>query len=139
MLAFGYHIAWSQALLAFPVLVLVCVSSFCFALFLGAMVGRHIRLRNFVLDITGTLFMAWCGVSVPISFWPRWIQVLTQAVPLTHGLAAIRGVLAHAPLRVVLSATALEGAVGAVWLAISPFLIDRVAESGRSDGSIELV
>jgi ABC-2 type transport system permease protein len=139
MLAFGYRIAWSQALLGFPVLVLICASSFCFALFLGAMVGRHIRLRNFVLDVTGTLFMAWCGVSVPISFWPTSIRVLVQAMPLTHGLTAIRGILTNAPAQLVLRETVLEGIVGVAWLTISLFLIDRVAESGRADGSIEFV
>jgi len=139
MLAFDYRAGWSQSLLVLPLLALVCLSSYCFALFLGAMVGRRIRLRNFVLDVTGTLFMAWCGVSVPVSFWPIWIRVLAQAIPLTHGLAAIRGVLADAPLRLVLHETLLEASVGAAWLAISLLLIDRVAESGRSDGSIEFV
>jgi len=83
--------------------------------------------------------MAWCGVSVPVSFWPSGIRVLAQAIPLTHGLAAIRGVLANAPPRLILRETVLEGTVGLAWLAISLLLIDRVAESGRSDGSIELV
>ncbi len=139
MLAFGYRPAWSQCLLVLPLVALVCLSSYCFALFLGAMVGRRIRLRNFVLDITGSLFMAGCGVSVPVSFWPSWVQVLARAVPLTHGLAAIRGILANAPLYLVLRETVLEGVVGVCWIAISLLLIDRVAEAGRSDGSIELV
>jgi ABC-2 type transport system permease protein len=139
MLVFDYRPALSQALRVLPLLGLVCLSSFCFALFLGAMVGRRIRLRNLVLDVSGTLFMAGCGVSVPVSFWPRWVQVFVQAVPLTHGLTAIRGILADAPPRVVLRETLLEALVGGAWLVISLFLIDRVAESGRSDGSIELV
>ncbi|MEI9948502.1 MAG: ABC transporter permease [Pseudomonadota bacterium] len=139
MLAFGYRPTLSQALLVLPLLVLVCISSYCFALFLGAMVGRRIRLRNLVLDVTGTLFMAWCGVSVPVSFWPGWIQFLVQMLPLSHGLTAIRGVLTDAPLRLVLRESVLETSVGAAWLAISLLLIDRVAESGRRDGSIELV
>jgi ABC-2 type transport system permease protein len=65
--------------------------------------------------------------------------VLAQALPLTHGLAAIRGILASASPRLILRETVLEGVVCAVWLAISLLLIDRVAESGRRDGSIELV
>ena len=139
MLAFGYSPAWSQCLLVLPLLALVCLSSYCFALVLGAMVGRRIRLRNLVLDVTGTLLMAWCGVSVPVSFWPGWVRVIARALPLTHGLAAIRGVLADAPVRLVLRETVLEATIGGAWLVISLLLIDRVAESGRSDGSLELV
>jgi ABC-2 type transport system permease protein len=139
MLAFGYRPPLLESLLALPLLLLVCASSFCFALFLGAMIGRHIRLRNLVLDVTGTLYMALCGVSVPVSFWPRWVQVLVQTVPLTHGLVAIRGVLNHAPVPLVLRAAGFEALVAAFWLAVSLLLIDRVAEAGRSDGSIEFV
>jgi ABC-2 type transport system permease protein len=136
MLAFDYRpplqIAFAPALI-----VLVCASSFCFALVMGALVGRHTRFRNLVLDVSGTLLMAFCGVSVPLSFWPLPIQALAQVLPLTHGLAATRGLLAGAPIRVVLGEVVLEAALGAGWLVIALALMDRMAERGRSDGSIE--
>jgi ABC-2 type transport system permease protein len=135
-LAFDYR---PPAQIAFaPVLiVLVCACSFCFALVMGALVGRHTRLRNLVLDVSGTLLMAFCGVSVPLSFWPLPIQALAQVLPLTHGLAATRALLAGAPAATVLMEAALEAAVGAGWLVLALVLLDRMAERGRSDGSIE--
>jgi len=138
-LAFGYRPPLAGALLVPPLVALVCMSTFGFALFLGSVIGRHIRLRNLVLDITGTLFVALCGVSVPVTFWPKPIQALVQVLPLTHGLAAIRGVLNLAPARYIVRESLFEALVAAVWLVVSLRMLDRIAESGRSDGSIEFV
>jgi ABC-2 type transport system permease protein len=135
-LAFGYRPPPQIALVP-ALILLVCASSFCFALVMGALVGRHTRFRNLVLDVSGTLLMAFCGVSVPLSFWPLPIRVLAQVLPLTHGLAATRALLAGAPATVVLSEAALEAVTGASWLVLALVLMDRMAERGRRDGSIE--
>jgi ABC-2 type transport system permease protein len=138
MLAFGYRPTAYGALAVLPLLALVCASAFGFALFMGAVIGRWVRLRNLALDVSGTLLMAFCGVSVPTSFWPAPLQAAVQFLPLTHGLLAIREVLGDAGMELVVQQAALEAAVGASWLVAALGLMQRMAERGRADGSIEL-
>lgn len=137
VLAFDYRPAGSAAWAAAPLLVVVCASAFCFALFLGALVGRRTRLRNLVLDAAGTMFLALCGASVPLSFWPAGIRALARFLPVTHGLSAIRALLDGGPAAYALRETALEALVGAGWLLLAVLLTERLAEAGRADGSIE--
>ncbi len=46
-----------------------------------------------VLLTTHDMVEAFCGVNVPVRFWPAIVHTVVQVVPLTHGLAAIRSVL----------------------------------------------
>lgn len=137
LVAFGYRPATPGAWLVPLVIVIICCSVYCFALFLGSLVSLNTKLRNPVLDISSTLFMAFCGVSVPVSFWPEPIAAIARLVPLTHGLAGVRALVTGAPLTVAARSVALELLVGAAWLVVSLLCMDRLAEAGRADGSIE--
>jgi len=52
---------------------------------------------------------------------------------------AIRGALGDAGWGAVLQQASLEAVVGASWLLAALALMQRMAERGRADGSIELV
>jgi ABC-2 type transport system permease protein len=134
--SFGVQPPTSAWLALPPLIALVCVSSYAFGTFLGALIGRFIQLPNVVLDLGGTLYLALCGVSVPVDFWPAPLPQLAQLLPVTHGLAAIRALFAGEP---TLVPAALELAVGGGWLLASMLVLDRLAEAGRADGSIELM
>jgi ABC-2 type transport system permease protein len=76
-----------------------------------------------------------------VSFWPGWVQAIAQAVPLTHGLAAVR-TLADAPggapvLGEVAGDLLRAGGIGAAWLLLAALLLERLAAAGRRSGSIE--
>ena len=81
--------------------------------------------------------MALCGVNVPVSVFPNWAQDLAAALPLTHGLRAVRGVLSGAPAGRVVGDAALEAAVGLCWFAVAAASFRWFAEGGRRDGSID--
>lgn len=138
-LAFDYRPVGAGAWLLPLVIVLVCTSSFCFALFMGALLSNRSRWRNMALDIAGMFLLAFCGVSVPTSFWPVPIQGLVQALPLTHGLAAARMLLDGGAPEQALLELGLELAVAAGWFSLGVFTMDRSFNGGRADGSIELV
>jgi ABC-2 type transport system permease protein len=138
ILAFGYRPASPWALLTIPLVVLVCASSFAFALFMGVLLSNRIKYRNLALDIGGTCMMAFCGAAVPVSFWPLWLQRLVQLLPMTHGLAAIRGLLEVGPGRETLLQAGLEAGVGFAWLSLALLSMSRLFDQGRADGSIEL-
>ncbi|RYZ10091.1 MAG: ABC transporter permease [Myxococcales bacterium] len=138
-LAFGFSPPPLPALAAFPLVVLVCASTFCFALFMGCLIGRWTRLRNLALDVSGTLLLAFCGATVPTSFWPAPVSAAAQLLPMTHGLSAIRAVLSGAGVGDMWWSAALELLVGAGWLAAALGTMQQLAERGREDGSIELI
>lgn len=134
---FGVALPWPRALLAVPLIAVVAASTYCFGTVLAAVVLRFMETRNVVLNVAYLTLMAVCGVGVPTAFWPRWIEVAAQGLPLTHGLLAIRALLDGADASVIWAGAGREMLVGAVWLAVSLLAFRHLAESGRRDGSIE--
>jgi ABC-2 type transport system permease protein len=134
---FDIEIGLMAAVVAVPLVVLTCVSVYCFDLLLGSLINRAPRTRNVVHNSVLTMLTALCGVSVPVAFWPGWLEVVANVLPLTHGLAAIRLVFDSGPLIGVAREAALEVVVGAGWLMASLFTMDRMANAGRADGTIE--
>jgi ABC-2 type transport system permease protein len=134
---FDIHVGIVGASLAIPLVVLTCASVYCFDLLLGSLINRAPRARNVVHNSALTALMAFCGVSVPVAFWPGWLEVVANLLPLTHGLAAIRVVFDGGPLTTVLRHAGLEVLVGAAWLTASLLTMDRMANAGRADGTIE--
>jgi ABC-2 type transport system permease protein len=138
LVVFGYRPALVGALLLPFVVLLVCGTTFCFALFMGALLSSRSRFRNMALDIGGMVMLAFCGVSVPVSYWPGWVQALAELLPLTHGLRATRVLLESGDLPRALPNLGLEALVGAGWLVIGLLTMDRLFNGGRADGSIDL-
>ena len=100
---------------------------------------RKSQLRNLLLSLMTTGVRAFCGVSVPIAFWPEHVQFIVKLLPITHGLQAIRLALDEASLAAILQAAALEIAVAMGWIIIAVLAMDRMADAGRKDGSIEFI
>lgn len=135
---FGYWPGtWAAVCLPF-VIALVCTSTYCFALFMGALLNNRSRWRNMALDVAGMVMMAICGVSVPVTFWPPLVQAIARTLPLTHGLAAVRLLFESGDPSEIVRLLALELAIGAAWLAVGLLTITRLFNGGRADGSIEL-
>ncbi len=136
---FDLSLPWPNTLLIIPLVVLTHVSTFCFAQFLGACVLRQSQLRNLVLGTVTMGIRAFCGVSVPIAFWPDPVEFIVRLLPITHGLQAIRLTIDQAPAGAILQAAALEAAVGLGWIVLAMLAMDRIADSGRANGSIEFI
>lgn len=133
--AFGIRWTPVSAVAAFGCLVLVAVTTYGFGLAIAAVVLAAPNLRNVVSNVVITLMMLVCGVMVPVSFWPAWVGVLARAVPLTHGLAAVRAVAAGDGGALGHCAAAL--AVGGAWYIVAALLLERLATRGRRTGSID--
>jgi ABC-2 type transport system permease protein len=134
---FSLPLPWPRVLLIVPLMLLVAVSSYMLALFLGGLVLRAMSTRNVVSNLATGTMMAIGGVAVPVSYYPEPVQWLAQVLPLTHGLQAIRDTLAGEGAATVLSNVALEALVGVGWLGAALLTFNHLAESGRRDGSIE--
>lgn len=116
--------------------VLVTVTTYFAATFLGGLVLRATSARRTVPQVARMVMLAFCGVNVPRSFFPDAVSWAAGFLPLTHGLEAVRQLLAGGPSATILGNVALEVLVGAGWLTLSLLTFHRLAESGRRDGSI---
>jgi ABC-2 type transport system permease protein len=134
---FGVPLPMPRALLAVPVIALVALATYTFALTLSGYVLRVAEARNVVGNVAHLSLMALCGVQVPATFWPDWVQAVAGFLPVRHGLDGVRTLLSGGPLGTVLRDAGLEVAVGLGWLAVAALTFRRFAESGRRDGSIE--
>lgn len=134
---FGVELPMPSALIAIPLIVLISISTYCFGLFLAAIVLRKVEVRNLVSGVASMSLMIICGVQVPTSFWPAPIPLLAEFLPLTHGLRAVRGLLANAPAGTILTWAVLELCVAVGWLIVACWTLNRFLEGSRRDGSIE--
>ncbi|MGW1060757.1 ABC transporter permease [Micromonospora rubida] len=133
----GVPLPWPEALPAVAIILLVAVSCYCYGCFLAGLAVRYRSLQVIVLNLGYLPIMAFCGVNVPISFWPGWLQPVLHLFPLTNGLQAIRAVLAGGAWSEVWPRLALEALVGIGWFALATVSINRVVTKGRADGSLE--
>ena len=138
-IVFDLALPWPAAIAVVPLVVLTSLSTYCFSLFLGALVIRIPGARNFIHSVITIGARAFCGVSVPVSFWPEGVQIVVQVLPITHGLQAIRLLFDEAPATQVLISASLELAVALGWITLALIAMDRMANAGRADGSIEFV
>lgn len=132
---FGIELPLPRALLFALLMPVVLGSVYSFGLLLGAIGLRMMGLRNIISSLGHSILMVWCGVQVPPTYWPAWVQRITDFLPLKHGLIAIRNLLdQRGP---ILRPIMLELLVGIGWLLIAMLAFRRLAEGGRKDGSIE--
>lgn len=134
---FGIPLPWPRTFLILPLLLLVTLTTYLMGTFFGSLVLRYADARNLVSNVVGASMMALCGVNVPLSFFPGWVQAVARCLPLTHGLEAVRGVLAEVPPGQVLNDVMVEALVGVGWFGLAAASFRWFAEGGRKDGSIE--
>ncbi len=134
---FGLEMPFPRVLWVVPLVVLITLATYFMGAFFGSLVLRFMQARNLVANLVHGAMMAFCGVNVPVSFFPGWVEAIAQALPLTHGLAAVRGVLAGAPASAIFVDVALEALVGLLWLGVAAGSFTWFLEGGRRDGSIE--
>ncbi len=136
---FDFSLPWPNALILVPLSILTCASTFAFSLFVGSMAISQPQLGTTMSGILTIFSRAFCGVSVPVAFWPGYVQFIVKLLPITHGLQAVRLALDEASLAAIVQAAALEVAVTLGWIILAVLVIDRMANAGRRDGSIEFV
>ncbi|RPH35776.1 MAG: ABC transporter permease, partial [Chloroflexi bacterium] len=96
--AYGFVLCWvflgvrfDAATLGVMVLAMIVTAFSCSAI--GAVMGGvSLRLRDglFGANLLVFLFLLFCGVNIPLEALPPWMQAVSQVLPFTHGLAAVR-------------------------------------------------
>jgi ABC-2 type transport system permease protein len=135
--AFGVHLPWPRALLVIPLTALVGVSAYCFSTFLAGVIIAHRNINNLVVNTTIVALMALCGVNVPLSEFPQWLEWIARCMPITDGLLAIRGVIAGDSWSSIAAHVGAELLSAGGWLALALLTFGRFIRSGQQDGSLE--
>jgi ABC-2 type transport system permease protein len=145
--AFGF--AMGRLLLNFdpapgtiPELALVVLLSTTTCTAFGLVVGAlGLRWRD-VFTIANPayfLMLLFCGVNIPLSALPKWMQVIGSGMPLTHGIAAARRVANGASLTSVYGLLGKEALIGLCYFALGYVLLRVFEAEGRRRATLELV
>lgn len=135
--AFGLHFPFPRVLLVIPLTLLVGLSTYAFSTFLAGVIIKHRETTGLIVNATYVSFMALCGVNVPVSFYPSWLEWLTRCLPLTNGLEAIRGVVTGGTWSSIAAHAGAELLVLSVWLALALATFGIFIRAGQRDGSLE--
>jgi ABC-2 type transport system permease protein len=135
--AYGFVLCWiflgvrfDAATLGVMVLAMIVTAFSCSAI--GAVQGGiSLRLRDglFGANLLVFLFLLFCGVNIPLEALPDWMQAVSQVLPFTHGLAAVRAAIDGATLAEVGSLIGTEFVIGLAY-AVAAFFLFRWLERG---------
>jgi ABC-2 type transport system permease protein len=135
---FGIPLHTTAAPLVPLFMLVVGLSSYCMGIAVGAVVCRAPATQWLALNMSYLSVMTFCGVNVPLSYWPSPIRYAAKVLPLTHGLEALRAMIGGQPAGTVTTDVAFELLVGAGWLALGVLLFKRAVAAERRRGTIEL-
>lgn len=135
---FGF--SWSVGQLPPLVLVVVAtaVGSYCVAMVLAAAVLHYSSLRNVLSNIAYLGMMVACGVQVPVSHWPRAMQVLADVLPLTYTLRALRRVAQGIEGWAVVGPIGTSLVIAGGWLIVAQITLSLVVASARKRARLDL-
>jgi ABC-2 type transport system permease protein len=118
------------------VVVVTVVSCTAFGLLLGS-IGLRARDVLFGANLAYFLMLLFCGVNVPLSELPGWMQAIGRSLPLTHGIAAARKVAAGATLGDVAGLVGTELAIGCAYAAVAYLVFRSLEASSRRRATLE--
>jgi len=134
---FGLDFPWPRAVLVVPLTLLVGLSAYFFSTFLAGIIIRKREITGLLVNATIVTLMALCGVNVPVSFYPPWLQPIAHCLPITNGLEAIRALMDGEPMSTVGAYAGAEALVGCAWLVVALATFGRFMRAGQRDGSLE--
>jgi ABC-2 type transport system permease protein len=143
--AYGFALSWivlgvrfDLATLGIIVLAMIVTAFSCSAI--GAVQGGlSLRLRDglFGANLLVFLFLLFCGVNIPLSALPEWMQVVSQILPFTHGLEAVRQAIAGAGLAEVGGLIATEALIGLAYALAAFFLFRWLERSAYRNATLD--
>jgi ABC-2 type transport system permease protein len=108
---------------------------------IGALQGSiSLRLRDglFGANLLMMAFLIFCGVNVPVAELPGWMQVISQILPFTHGLEAVRQAADGAGLSQVAGLIGIELGIGVAYAVAAFFLFSFLERSSRANATLDV-
>lgn len=112
-----------------PIALVTAVSAFsCTGLgLLNAGLGFIVRDTSVLSNIIFGLLLVFSGANVPVDDMPRWMQVVSEGIPFTHGIEAARRLADGDGLGDVSGLVAAEALIGVLY-GIGGYALIRVME-----------
>ena len=135
---FGLPLPWARMPLVLFLLVLVAASAYCFGTFAGGLLLGFRSVQTIVTNVAVVGLMALSGADTSTTVYPAPVQWVASALPVSHGLRAIRRVLSgsHGWGHTLIQAGA-EALVGAGWLAVCLLSFHAIVRRGRRLGTLD--
>ncbi|HSM38803.1 MAG TPA: ABC transporter permease [Candidatus Limnocylindrales bacterium] len=143
---YGFTISWlflgvqlEPSTLGVLALALVVTVFSCSAI--GAVMGGlSMRLRDglFGANMLVFLFLLFCGVNIPLEILPGWMQAVSQVLPFTHGLQAVRAAAAGAGLDQVGGLILVEFGIGTAYALLAFGLFSYLERSARRNATLDV-
>lgn len=105
-------------------------------IWIGA-IGLRGRSTTALNNVALVIMLLLTGANVPTSRFPGWVQPITSALPLTHGIKAARAILAGATIGHEAGTLATELAVGIAYTTIGALMLKLFELQSRHTGSLE--
>ena len=134
-LVFGVSLSPMQLLACLPVVLTVGICCYGYGSALGGLTLRFPQWDWLIMNLGYLTVMTIAGVNVPVSFWPRPIQVLAELLPVTHGLRAVRAIAAGEPLSPIIVHVGWEILVGIGWFAAATVSYAIFVRHARTRGA----
>lgn len=143
---YGFTISWlflgvrlEPSTLGVLALALVVTVFSCSAI--GAVQGGlSMRLRDglFGANMLVFLFLLFCGVNIPLDVLPGWMQAVSNVLPFTHGLLAVRGAAVGAGLDEVGGLILIELGIGIAYAVLAFGLFSYFERSSRQHATLDV-
>ena len=108
---------------------------------IGALQGAiSLRLRDglFGANLLMLSFLLFSGVNIPVATLPGWMQVISNLLPFTHGLEAVRQAAAGAGLDRVGGLIAIEAGIGVAYAVGAFALFSYLERSARANATLDV-
>ncbi|HEX5800534.1 MAG TPA: ABC transporter permease, partial [Gaiellaceae bacterium] len=100
---------------------------------LGFVVRETAVLSNIIFG----LLLVFTGANVPVEELPGWMQVVSEGIPFTHGIEAVRQLVDGAGLADVWGLIGTEALIGVVYGALGYALIRGMEVLGRRHATLD--
>lgn len=109
---------------------------------LGLLMGALSLVTTNVMFVNNTVYfllLIFSGANVPLDRLPAWMLAISQALPLTRGIAAARALIAGARLAEITPLLLGELVVGVVYILLGYWMFRWFEVRARKQGTLETV
>ena len=109
---------------------------------LGLLMGCLSLLTANVMFVNNSVYfllLIFSGANIDLNILPSWMQAISNALPLTRGIASARALIAGAKLQDILPLLVMELGIGLAYGLLGYFLFKWVEVSAKRRGTLETI
>jgi ABC-2 type transport system permease protein len=135
-LLFGIDLSHANPFLLLLAIAVTTVSTAGLGLALGSLSLVTVN-AIFFGNLIYFLLLAFCGVNIPLENMPEWVQVISNFLPITHGLEAAREIVKGSGFGEVSSLLAWELVIGMAYILLGYSFFRWIEFQARRRGTLD--